>query len=64
MELWRFINDYNNNNNNNNNNSNSEVNHTVQDSEFVRWSSTFHHVFVFTVKKRCVMFIDIVKYTL
>ena len=24
---------------------------TVQDSDFVRWSSTFHHVLVFTVKK-------------
>ena len=23
----------------------------VQDSEFVRWSSAFHHVFVFTVDK-------------
>ena len=26
---------------------------TVQGSEFVRWSSAFHHVFVFTAKKRC-----------
>ena len=34
------------------------------DSELVRWSSTFHHVFVFTVKKRCVLFIDIVKFYL
>ena len=36
----------------------------VQDFEFVRWSSTFHHVFVFTVKKRCVLFIYIIEYTL
>ena len=39
-------------------------NHTIQDSEFVRWSSAFHHVFVFTVKKKCVLFIYITKYTL
>ena len=30
------------------------------DSEFVRWSSAFHHVFVLKVKKRRVLFIDIV----
>ena len=36
----------------------------MQDSDFVRWSSAFHHVLVFTVKKRCVLFIDIVEYTL
>ena len=36
---------------------NSIGNHTVQDYEFVRWSSVFYHVFVFTVKKRCVLFI-------
>ena len=30
---------------------NSIGNHTIQDSEFVRWSSAFHHVFVFTIKK-------------
>ena len=35
----------------------------VQDSDFVRWSSTFHHVLVFTVKKRCVLFIYSVKLT-
>ena len=28
----------------------------VQDSKFVRWSSAFQHVFVFTFKKRCVEF--------
>ena len=28
---------------------NSLGEHMVQDSEFVRWSSAFHHVFVFTV---------------
>ena len=27
---------------------------SVQDSEFIRWSFAFHHVVVFTVKKRCV----------
>ena len=43
---------------------NSIGNHTVQVSEFVRWSSVFYHVFVFTVKKRCVLFIDIIEYTL
>ena len=43
---------------------NSIGNNTVQDSEFVRWSSAFHHVFVFTVKKRCVLFIDIVEHAL
>ena len=36
----------------------------MQDSDFVRWSSAFHHVLVFTIKKRCVLFIDIVEYTL
>ena len=36
----------------------------MQDSNFVRWNSAFHHVLVFTVKKRCVLFIDIVEYTL
>ena len=36
----------------------------VQDSEFVRWSSAFHHVLVFTIKKRCVVLIDIIEYTL
>ena len=44
-----------------------------QDSEFVRWSYTcasggathvLHHVLVFTVKKRCVLFTDIVEFTL
>ena len=35
----------------------------VQNSNFVSWSSTFHHVLVFTVKKRCVLFIDFVEYT-
>ena len=35
-----------------------------QNSEFVRWSSTFHHVLVFTVMKRCVLFIDIAEYSL
>ena len=29
----------------------------VQDYEFVRWISAFHHAFVFIVKKRCVLFI-------
>ena len=43
---------------------NSVGKHTVQDSDFVRWSSAFHHVFVFTDKKRCVLFIDIVECTL
>ena len=32
--------------------------------DFYKWSSTFHHVLVFTVKKRCVLFIHIVEYTL
>ena len=32
----------------------------VPDSEFVRWSSAFHHVFVFTVTKRGVLFIYII----
>ena len=32
----------------------------IQDSDFVRWSSAFHHVFVFTVKKRCVLFIHFI----
>ena len=36
----------------------------MQDSEFVRRSSTFPHVLVFTVEKRCVLFIDIVEYNL
>ena len=36
----------------------------VQDSEIVRWSYAFLHVFVFTVKKRCVLFIDIAEYAL
>ena len=36
----------------------------VQDSDFVRWSSAFHRVLVFTVKKRRVLFIDIIEYTL
>ena len=36
----------------------------VKDSEFVKWSSAFHHVFVFTVKKICVLFIYIIEYTL
>ena len=36
----------------------------VHDSKFVRWSSAFHHVFVFTVNKRYVLFIYINKYTL
>ena len=41
---------------------NSIDKHTVQDlTEFVRWSSAFHHVFVFTVKERCVLFIDIIR---
>ena len=31
---------------------------------FFRWSSAFHHVLVFTVKKRCVLFIDFVDNTL
>ena len=43
---------------------NSVGKYTVQDSEFVRWRSAFHHVFVLTVKKRCVLFIEIVEYTL
>ena len=43
---------------------NSIGKHMVQDSEFVRWSSAFHHVFVFTVKKRCVLLIEIIKYNL
>ena len=30
-------------------------NDMVWDSEFVRWSSAFHHVFVFTVKKTCLV---------
>ena len=37
--------------------------HTAQVSEFVRWISAFQHVFVFTVKKRCDLFIGIVEYT-
>ena len=37
---------------------------TVQDSEFVRWSSALHHVLVFIVKKRWILFIDIIEYTL
>ena len=36
----------------------------VQNSNFVRWSSAFHHVLVFTVKKRRVLFIDITEYNL
>ena len=35
----------------------------VQHSEFVRWSSAFHHVLVFAVKKRCALFTDIAEYT-
>ena len=36
----------------------------VQDSDFVRQSSAFHNVLLFTVKKRCVLFIDIIEFTL
>ena len=32
-------------------------------SDFVRWNSAFHHVLVFTVKRRCVLFIYITEYT-
>ena len=42
---------------------NRNYNKTVQDSNFVKRSSAFHHVLVFIVKKRCVLFIDIVEYT-
>ena len=34
-----------------------------QDSEFVRWSSTFHRVLVFTVTNICVLFIGIIGIT-
>ena len=43
---------------------NSIGKHIVQDYKFVRWRSTFHHVFVFTVNKRCVLFIYIIEYNL
>ena len=36
----------------------------MQDSGFVRWSSAFHHVLVFIIKKRCVLLIDIIEYNL
>ena len=32
--------------------------------DFVRWSSAFHHVLVFTIKKRSVLFISKVEYIL